>query len=194
MKKLLYIDANVNRATSRTERLAQALLDRLRANEDIEVTTLVLEDEGLAPLNSARLNLRTAGTAAGDFSDPVFAYAKQFAAVDEVVIAAPYWDFSFPTLLKNYLELLCAQGVTFTYSDEGVPTGLVRATRAWYVTTAGGYCGDYDFGWAQVDALCRLYFGIPDVRRFSAEGLDIVTNDVDAIMADALHAIESEPL
>lgn len=194
MKKLLYVDANVNRATSRTERLAQALLDRLRANEDVEVTTLVLEDEGLAPLNSARLNRRTAGTASGDFSDPVFAYAKQFAAADEVVIAAPYWDFSFPTLLKNYLELLCAQGVTFNYSDEGVPTGLVRAKRAWYVTTAGGYCGDYDFGWAQVDAIFRLYFGIPDVRRFSAEGLDIVTNDVDAIMADALHAIENEPL
>lgn len=29
MKKLLYVDSCVNRETSRTERLAQALLDRL---------------------------------------------------------------------------------------------------------------------------------------------------------------------
>ena len=193
MKRILYVDANVNRQTSRTERLAQALLERLSSGDAV-VETLVLEDEGLKPLTGELVTLRDAGTRSGDFSHPVFRYAKRFAQVDEVVFAAPYWDFSFPSMLKVYLEMLCAQGVTFNYSDEGVPTPLCRATRAFFVTTAGGYIGEYDYGFAQIQAICSLYFGIGDVRRFAAEGLDIVTNDIDAIMDDALQAIRTAEL
>ena len=125
----------------------------------------------------------------GDFNHAVFDYAKQFAAADEIVFAAPYWDFSFPAMLKIYFELLCAQGVTFVYSPEGIPTGMCNGKRAYYVTTVGGYSGDWDYGYDQVKALCQLYFGIEDVRCFRAEGLDIITNDADAIMDEALREL-----
>lgn len=194
MKKLLYIDACVRRDTSRTERLAQVLLERLLAQGNFELETLVLEDESLAPLTGELVDERTRGTEAGDFSHPVFSYAKQFAQADAVVIAAPYWDFSFPATLKTYFELLCAQGVTFNYSPEGVPTGLVKATKAYYVTTVGGYSGEWDYGWDQVKALCQLYFGIQDVRVFRAEGLDIVTNDPGQIMEDAIAELRASDL
>lgn len=194
MKKLLYVDANVNRDTSRTEQLARVLLDRLVAEEGYELETLVLEDAGLAPLTGELVNVRTQGTAAGDFSHPVFDQAKRFARADAVVFAAPYWDFSFPASLKIYFELLCAQGVTFTYSPEGIPTGLVDVKKAYYVTTVGGYAGEWDYGWGQVRALCQLYFGIPDVRCFRAEGLDIVTNDAAQIMRDAISELREAVL
>ncbi len=194
MKKLLYVDSCVNRETSRTERLAQVLVGRLVDEGGYKLETLVLEDAGLAPLTGRLVEERTAGTVAGDFSHPVFTCAKQFAAADAVVIAAPYWDFSFPSMLKIYLELLCAQGVTFNYSPEGVPTGLVGTQRVYYVTTAGGYAGEWDYGWDQVRAICQLYFGIQDVRCFRAEGLDIVTNDVDQIMDEALERIRTADL
>ena len=186
MKKLLHVDACVNRETSRTERLAQALLDKLLDQGEWELETLVLEDEDPKPLTGKLVLERAECVAAGDFSHPVFDYAKQFAQADAVVFSAPYWDFSFPAHLKIYLELICAQGVTFTYSPEGIPAGLVRATCAYYVTTVGGYAGEWDYGWDQIRALCQLYFGIPEVRVFRAEGLDIVTNDADAIMAEAV--------
>ena len=194
MKRLLYVDACVNRETSRTERLAQVLLGRLLEQGDWELETLVLENEDLQPLTSQSVLKRTECAMAGDFSHPIFDYAKQFAAADVVVFAAPYWDFSFPAQLKIYLELLCAQGVTFTYSPEGIPTGLMHATHAYYVTTVGGFAGEWDYGWDQVRALCQLYFGIPNVREFRAEGLDIITNDADAIMAEAIECIKSAEL
>lgn len=194
MKKLLYVDSCVNRETSRTERLAQVLLERLLEQGEYELETLVLEDEPLEPLTGALVSARTEGTQAGDFSHPVFSYAKQFAAADAVVFAAPYWDFSFPAMLKIYFELLCAQGVTFNYSPEGIPTGLVNAKKAYYVTTVGGYAGEWDYGWDQVKALCQLYFGIQDVKVFRAEGLDIVTNDAEQIMADAITALRAAEL
>ena len=193
MKKILYVDSCVNRETSRTERLAQALLARLDG-PDVEIDTLVLEDEALAPLGGELSSQRMAWSKAGDFEHPVFDYAKQFAAADEVVIAAPYWDFSFPALLKIYFELLCAQGVTFVYSPEGIPTGMCNVKRAYYVTTVGGYSGDWDYGYDQVKALCQLYFGIGDVRCFRAEGLDIITNDPEAIMEEALSELERAEL
>ncbi len=194
MKKLLYVDSCVNRETSRTEQLAQVLIKRLVEEESYELETLVLEEADLTPLTGKLVLERSEGTAAGDFSHPVFRFAKQFAAADAVVFAAPYWDFSFPSMFKIYLELLCSQGVTFNYSPEGVPTGLVRATKAYYVTTAGGYAGEYDFGWEQVRAICQQFFGIQDVRCFRAEGLDIVTNDVAQIMVEALSTIQAAEL
>ncbi len=191
MKKILYVDACVNRESSRTERLAGALLERLEADGN-QIEHLILEDAAdLLPLDGAAVLERTEGTEASDFSGRLFRYAKQFAAADEVVFAAPYWDLSFPAKFKVYLEHLCAQGVTFRYSEKGIPTGLVDVKRVYFITTAGGYTGDWDYGWIQVRDLCKLYFGIEDVRRFSAEGLDIITNDADAIMEEALVEIRS---
>lgn len=193
MKKILYVDSCVNRDTSRTERLAQALLSRLDG-DDVQIETLVLEDEELTPLTGEASNMRMASSKAGDFTSPLFDYAKQFAEADEIVIAAPYWDFSFPSMLKIYIELLCAQGVTFVYSPEGIPTGMCNAKRAFYVTTVGGYSSDWDYGFDQIQALCKLYFGIEDVRCFRAEGLDIITNDPEAIMQEAISELECAEL
>lgn len=197
MKKILYVDANVNRDTSRTERLAQALLERLDGS-DVTIETLVLEDElkagRLAALTGEESNRRMELSKAGDFSESLFKYAMQFAAADEIVFAAPYWDFSFPAMLKIYFELLCAQGVTFVYSPEGIPTGMCNAKRAYYVTTVGGYSGDWDYGFDQVKALCQLYFGIEDVKCFRAEGLDIITNDPKAIMDEAIKELNRAQL
>ena len=47
MKKLLFIDACVNRGISRTEQLAQALLKEMNQNGEYEIETLNLEDEDL---------------------------------------------------------------------------------------------------------------------------------------------------
>ena len=55
MKKLLYIDACVNRDISRTERLAQALLKEMNKNGEYEVETLCLEDEDLKLLPEKRV-------------------------------------------------------------------------------------------------------------------------------------------
>lgn len=191
---ILYVDACVNRSTSRTERLAQALLARLKAQGDANVTTLILEDAPIAPLSGDDVNRRFELAHAGAFDDDLFSMAKQMSQADTMVIAAPYWDLSFPSKLKVYLEHLCAQGVTFRYSEQGIPTSLCRGKRLYYVTTSGGYVGDLDFGYQQVKALFTLFFGFERAECFRAEGLDIITNDEEAIMAEALAGIESAQL
>lgn len=188
MKKILFVNACVNHDISRTERLARAVLDHITADDDL-VEELVLEEMKLLPLDSERLNRRSVAIERGDFSDTLFDQAKKLKEADVVVIAAPYWDFSFPANLKIYFELLCAQGVTFTYGADGTPTSLCRGTQLYYVTTVGGYLGDYNYGFDQAKALFEVYFGFEQSACIAAEGLDIVTNDADAIMEEALAAV-----
>ena len=85
-------------------------------------------------------------------------------------------------------------GVTFTYSTEGTPVGLCRAGRILYVTTAGGPIGPYNLGYDYIKALATLYYGIPQVRCFTAENLDIVGADVPGIMEQAIANIKNSPI
>ena len=39
----------------------------------------------------------------GELDGEIFRYSHQFAAADRIVIAAPYWDLSFPAQLKIYI-------------------------------------------------------------------------------------------
>ena len=59
MKKLLFIDACVNRGISRTEQLAQALLKEMNQNGEYEIETLNLEDEDLKLFTGARSGNRS---------------------------------------------------------------------------------------------------------------------------------------
>ena len=186
MRKILYVDACVNRETSRTEVMAQALLARLTAEADARVEMLVLEDAPIEPLDAAALAKRNALIEARDYSDPMFDWAHQFREADIVVIAAPYWDLSFPSVVKTWVEQLCVNGLTFSYSDEGIPVGHCNAQCVYYVTSVGGYTFDYNMGFDYIAAVCKLYFGIERACCFKAEGLDIVGADVEGIMRSAI--------
>ena len=186
MENILFVDACV-RPESRTRALAEYLLEKLGG----EVTVLRLPEENMIPLDLEGLNTRDAAMKSGDLSHPSLCYARQFAGADTVVVAAPYWDLSFPALLKSYLEQICVTGVTFAYSEEGRPYGMCRAKRLFYVTTAGGPILSDAYGFGYLQELCRTFYGIPDVRCIRAEGLDIWGADVEAILETARETIDS---
>lgn len=185
MKKLLFIDACVNRGISRTEQLAQTLLKEMNQNGEYEIETLNLEDEDLKLFTGKESALRESLTRAGNFEGPLFTYAKQFAAADRIVVAAPYWDFSVPARMKCYLEQICVTGLTFTFSSKGIPGGLCHADSLHYVTTSGGSIGELNLGYEYLEKLCKVYYGINETVCYTAEGLDIEGNSVEEIMKEA---------
>ena len=185
MKKLLFIDACVNRGISRTEQLAQTLLKEMNQNGEYEIETLNLEDEDLKLFTGKESALRESLTRAGNFEGPLFTYAKQFAAADRIVVAAPYWDFSFPARMKCYLEQICVTGLTFTFSSKGIPGGLCHADSLHYVTTSGGSIGELNLGYEYLEKLCKVYYGINETVCYTAEGLDIEGTSVEEIMKEA---------
>jgi len=188
-KPILYVNACV-RKNSRTKVLAEKLLSRL--NEPFEEVRL--EELAFPVSNETFINTRDRLIAQGDFQDPLFDLARQFSEAETIVVAAPYWDLSFPAMLKQYLEQITVVGLTFRYSEEGVPVSLCRAKRLYYVTTAGGNYVPDDYGFGYVKALVQSYYAVPDVRKFEADGLDIVGADVHAIMAEAEETLNAMKL
>ncbi len=58
-------------------------------------------------------------------------------AADTLVIAAPMYNFTIPTQLKNWFDLIARAGVTFKYTEAGVQ-GLIEGKKAVVITTRGG--------------------------------------------------------
>ena len=184
MDKVLFINACV-RPCSRTLELAKTLLQRLKG----DIQEVRPQEMAMAALDLNGLEKRDQAAQKHDFSDPVFAAAKQFAAADIIVIAAPYWDLMFPAVMKTYLENITVSGITFRYSEDGRPQSLCKAKSLHYVTTAGGFIGQNDFGFCYVKALAQNFFGISEINRYAAEGLDIFGADVETVMCRAKQEI-----
>ena len=163
---ILLINACV-REHSRTLVLARKILSEM-SDEVMEVD---LNRETIPSLNRELLEKREELIACGDKNDPMLRYARQFAEADEIVVAAPFWDLSFPAILKTYLEQITVPGITFEYVG-GRPVGLCKAKRLTYVTTSGGPIF-VDFGYEYIKALAKNFYGIGETRAYRAMNLDV---------------------
>lgn len=147
--------------------LARSILENMSG----EITEVNLNLENIEPLNRTTLQKRERLLREGELDDPMFRYAKQFAAADEIVIAAPFWDLSFPAKLKIYMEQITVSGITFRYIN-GRPSGLCRAKRLTYITTSGGPILD-DFGYTYIKTLAQKFYGIEQTKAYRAMNLDV---------------------
>lgn len=129
MKKVLFVNCCIRREGSRTQKLADHFLEGLRKKEGYEIEELCLMDESLSYFTDGFFEQRERLLADKQFDHPRFRYAHQFAEADKIVIAAPFWDLSFPALLKVYIENLCVEGITFGCNETGC-FGTCKADQA----------------------------------------------------------------
>ena len=184
-KQVLFINACV-RSESRTRRLA----DRVLAKLNLPYEELRLEEIRFPFTDEQFLKMRDRLISGHDFNNALFDHARQFAEAEIIVIAAPYWDLSFPAVLKQYFEQINVLGITFKYTEEGIPVGLCKAKKIFYVTTAGGGFAPQEFGFGYVKALAHNFYGVQDVRLVMAAGLDIYGANVEMFLRAAEETIE----
>lgn len=182
MKKVLFIDCCL-RQGSRTKQLADSFLTQL---DNYEVDHLVLENENLKPLVGDFFNDRQTLLEKNDLHHPRFNYAYQFKQADLIVIAAPFWDLSFPALLKIYIENISVDGITFTSTENGLQ-GLCKANDLVYLTTRGGFYNDDSMEQATpyIKSLCT-FFGINNFHSIAADGMDVQGFDSKKSLDDAM--------
>ena len=191
---ILYINACV-RKESRTKVLADHLIGKLLtqaerkgAKEEVEEVDL---GKVLFPVADEEfINHRVELEEACAWDDPMFDLAKQFARADQVVVAAPYWDLSFPAALKQYFEQINVMGITFEYTPEGTPRAMCQAEKLYYVMTAGGVFCPEEFGFGYVRAMSESFYGIKEFEYIQALGLDIDGADEKKIVGDAIREID----
>ena len=106
------------------------------------------------------------------------------------MISAPYWDLSFPAILKTYFENINVNGITFSYSEKGYPVSLCKAKKLIYITTAGGPIISDEFGFGYIKSLANNFYGIKDITHIKAECLDIYGANIEKILEKAKKDID----
>ena len=185
MKKVLFVDCCIRREHSRSKQLADFFLGELQKKGEYEIETLCLMDENLSYFSEGFFLQREALLAEGKLDHPRFRYAHQFAEADKIVIAAPFWDLSFPALLKVYIENLCVDSITF-HTDEHGLHGLCKADHMVFLTARGAFYTDspLEQGSRYLEQMAG-FFGIEKYDCVAAEGLDIGAWPVEELMDKA---------
>lgn len=131
MGKLVFIDACIRQGESRTRRIAYPILSALSQRYET-VRYDLPEIDGIVPLNPKLFEER----GQGDIPAWAVQAAKDIAEADRILIAAPFWDMSFPAVLKCFFEQTSLFDITFT--DNGKTcVGLCKAPKVLYITTRG---------------------------------------------------------
>lgn len=180
MSRLLLVSCTPKGPLSRTRRLLDAWLARRRAGEPgLTVNEIDLVHTQL-PLVDGPVALAKGSVAAGSHLTPmqqrawqaITPWATEFLAADEVVLAAPMWNFGLPYPVKHYLDVVVQPGLLFHYTAQG-PHGRCGGKPLTLVTTRGSDYADLpqaNFQTGYLRWLCEFI----DCRysEIVAEGLD----------------------
>ncbi len=180
MNNVLYINSCI-RKESRTEKLAHMYIENLLKTGLYNVKEIKLKDLNLKPFNEEMLKERNEDVKKSNYDSDKYTYAKEFADADTIIISAPYWDCSFPSILKVYIEHICVNGITFEYTKEGIPIKKCKSDNLIYISTSGGNVPEDNSVKKYINEFGDM-MGINNIKFYFAEGLDIYTNDVDNII------------
>lgn len=173
MKKLLYIDACIRNDESRTKRIAVPIVEALKEKYDVD--TLVLNELNLDVVKEELIQKRVNG----EIEPEVMSWAEKVRDADRIVIAAPFWDMSFPAVLKVFFELCSIFDVTFS-SDDKTCFGNCRAEKMLYITTRGMDIPTGDVleqATPYLEALSWLW-GIGPLQVVAAQNMDYASAEV----------------
>ncbi|MCM1079378.1 MAG: NAD(P)H-dependent oxidoreductase [Bacteroidales bacterium] len=186
MQKLIVIDACMRDEESRTKRIMKPLVAELANRYDID--TVVLDGDDYQSVGRKVLAERGNGYVPEDIAEQ----ARKIAEADRIVIAAPFWDMSFPAILKVFIENMSLFNITFKDNGEYFE-GLCKCEKVLYITTRGMnvHTGDpMDGATPYIKAIGELW-GLGEVLTVSAENLDYSTpeeidNRINIAIAEGL--------
>ena len=195
MTKVLIIDSAATGEASVSRKLTAEYADQLRSiAPDAQI---VRRDIGRAPI--PHLTEETVGAIRGAPAETEAAQAalalsdtlvRELKDADVIVIGAPMYNFGMPSTLKAWFDHVLRARVTFRYTDEGQPEGLVTGKKAIVIETRAGF---YSEGPAAVmdsqEPHIRTllgFMGVTDVTFVRAEKLGYGPDAVKQAVANAV--------
>lgn len=115
--------------------------------------------------------------------------SDQFVQADKFVFVTPFWNFSFPPVMKAYLDSVSVAGKSFKYTSEG-PVGLLEGKKALHIQSRGGYytegpAKELEMGHRYIGQMMAFY-GITDFQGLIVEGHNKNPEKAEEIKADAI--------
>ena len=190
--KLVVINACVRQADSRTLRIAEPVIEALSKRYET-IRFDLPEMDGIVPLTPELY----AGRARGEVPSWAHTAANDIAKADRIMIVAPFWDMSFPAVLKCFFEQTSLFDVTFTDTGKTC-VGLCKAPKVLYITTRGM---DISTGSPREQATPYLkalgtLWNLGELTTISAQNMDYSTpgqieEKVEACIAEGLKLAET---
>ena len=138
MSRVLALKSSILGDYSQSNKLVEDFIKNVDQDKltvrDLAANPLPVLDFSAATALRATEDLSQEQQAVVDLSDTLI---EEIKAADTLVIAAPMYNFTIPTQLKNWIDLIARAGVTFKYTENGVQ-GLIESKKAIVVTTCGG--------------------------------------------------------
>ncbi|EGQ9699747.1 FMN-dependent NADH-azoreductase [Vibrio parahaemolyticus] len=174
MSRVLALKSSILGDYSQSNKLVEDFIKNVDQDKltvrDLAANPLPVLDFAVATALRATEDLSKEQQAVVDLSDTLIEEVK---AANTLVIAAPMYNFTIPTQLKNWIDLIARAGVTFKYTENGVQ-GLIEGKKAIVVTTRGGIHKDSPTD--NVTPYLRTvlgFVGITDVEFVYAEALNM---------------------
>ncbi|WP_047150311.1 FMN-dependent NADH-azoreductase [Aneurinibacillus tyrosinisolvens] len=113
----------------------------------------------------------------------------QFVAADKYVFVTPMWNFSFPPIMKAYIDSICTAGKTFRYTEQG-PVGLLTDKKALHIQARGGIysegpAADVEMGHRYLGIIMN-FFGVPSFEGIFIEGHNQFPDRAQSIKEEAI--------
>ncbi|MGG4215920.1 NAD(P)H-dependent oxidoreductase [Paenibacillus sp. FSL L8-0638] len=121
--------------------------------------------------------------------------ADQFMTADKIVIVNPVWNYSFPSVLKTYIDAVIVPGKTIKRADNGLRglSGLIgtqQDKKVMHIQASGtvlshGKFKDVEYSHSYVKAIMNL-LGIDDVQAIFVEGISEQPDQAQSIKESAI--------
>ncbi|NEW07914.1 FMN-dependent NADH-azoreductase [Paenibacillus sp. SYP-B3998] len=201
MAKVLYITAHPNdHQTSFSLAVGKEFIDAYReANPSDEVVLLDLYKSDIPQIDADVFSgwgkLRS-GSSFDQLSDAEKAkvtrlgeIVDQYIAADKYVYVSPMWNFSFPPILKAYIDAICVAGKTFSYTENG-PVGLLKDKKAVHIQASGGIYSEgptagFENGYSYLGKIMQFH-GVPSFEGIFVEGMGAKPDQAQAIKEKAI--------
>ncbi|MFX3625287.1 MAG: FMN-dependent NADH-azoreductase [Ectobacillus sp.] len=201
MKKVLFITANPNPASFGLAVGTEFIEAYKQANPADEVIAIDLFNTNVPMIDGEVLDAwgkLAGGTAFDELNSSqqekiaaMEANLEQFMNADRYVFVTPMWNFSYPPVVKAYIDNLAVAGKTFKYTENG-PVGLLEGKKAVHIQATGGIYSEgpaaaMDFGRNHLQA-ALAFFGVTDVEYIAVEGMGAAPDKAQEIKEAAIEA------
>lgn len=114
---------------------------------------------------------------------------EQYVKADKYVYVSPMWNFSFPPVLKTYIDAICVAGKTFKYTANG-PVGLLADKKAIHIQARGGVYSEgpaagFESGHSYLAKIMQFH-GVPSFEGIFVEGMAAMPDQADSIKEKAI--------
>ncbi|MFD1019629.1 FMN-dependent NADH-azoreductase [Thalassobacillus hwangdonensis] len=201
MAKVLYITAHPHDETQSFSMAAATsfINEYKRVNSEDEVVHIDLYKESIPQIDAdvfkgwgklqAGEELETLSEVEKEKVSRLAELSEQFVDADKYVFVTPLWNFSFPPVMKAYIDSVAVAGKAFKYTAEG-PVGLLTDKKALHIQARGGIYSEgpaaaMEMGHRYLDTVMN-FFGVPSFEGLFIEGHAAMPDKAEEIKEDGI--------